>query len=621
VAETKLKQLQRWMSRIERAERRRKDWEITYRVKELERYWLGQQWESEGGDRLWLNHFFATIQTQQPTVLPKQAMFVVKPTPGRKVFGTLEAQTLEAVLRAIAAQEDNLFTDASLAVAQAFFRLGVLKVVYDPRFEPNPQGGEAITTSLGEDTGLQEPDELLTDEVYRWEWVDARRMLLPDEGPNIRKWSWIAEEIEMSLEEAKEEPRFRPGLRRQLVANAVVDEDSATTRSTDGPVRSEDDAETRFCYYECWDIRKKRLYCWAKGQQFEEFLYDEDFPAGIDDHPYAFLRYLPILGPEPSAWPLPPTYNWLPIQREYNILREQQVNAARRAARKFLYEPTTFRDEEQLDKFTSPADMQGVEVADIQRPPIMFGEVAQNIDVARNIPILRDDWRVITGATGTRLGNPDADTATEAVLTEQSAALRDTQMRLLVDKWLGMAGKKMLQLVKQTLTLEIYVQLRGFSDKEFKEFLQLPGIQNLLALQLGQQNVAPFLTALEANPLLQQRFRERYGTLKPLAVSRSQLQFEADVEVLPSAARPLQQTQLLRLASVLGPLAFGSPTFVEELLSSFDLANGARISEEILLSMRQMGEQMAMQPQGQPANARRTLRTGPRGLAGGTVGI
>jgi hypothetical protein len=610
---TKSERLRRWMSRIERARKLRTDWEAAYKVRTLENMYLGQQYEVQEGDRLWLNHFFATVQTQKPTILPKQAQFLVKPRPGRRPFGALESQMMEALLRAIAQQEDNLYTDASLAVAQSFFRLGVLKVVYDPRFERNPSAGEPIRLADGTESGEREPAEILTDEVYRWEWVDARRLCLPDDGPNIRKWSWIGEEIEVSLAEAKEDSRFPLGLRRQLRTNRRYDPEG---QDVERPQEASDDEgdQARFCYYECWDVREKRLYVWAEGQPYgEEFLLEDDFPPGVDDHPYAILRFLPILGPRPSPWPLPVTYNWKPLQEDYNLLREQQSNAARRAARKFLYEAQTFGDEEELDKFTSTADMQGVQIQDLSRPPQMFGETSINIDVSRAIGMAANDWRVVTGASGTRLGDPDAETATEAVLIEQSAAMRDSEMRLLVDKWLAVAGKKMLQLVKQTLTLETYVQIRGFSDKEFAEWLNKPAVQQMLALHLGQDQVQPFLAALEANPLIQQRFRERFGPLKPLVVSRSELQFEADVEVLPSAARPLQQAQLLRLAAVLGPVALSSPTFLEELITSFDLAQGARIAEEILLGMRQQAL-MAAQGMGVPSAGTRRSGTGT-GLA------
>ena len=630
MAETTEARLRRWQTRIDAARHIRQQWEVSFRVKELERFYLGKMTEDRDDQQeFWLNHFFATVQVQKPTLLPRSTSFLIKPKAGREPFGTVESQIQEAVLKAISEQDDNLFTDASLALSQAFFRIGVIKMAYEPLFEPNPRAGEPLPDEQGMldagDTQEDEPREVLTDEVYSFAWVDAAKMLLPDEGPNMRRWTWIAEEIEVTMDEAKADERFKPSLRSHLKPNATADPQAHAGDIPPDTGTAEDEEHARFCYVEAYDVANKRLLAWATGQDFEDFLIDEPLPHGVEDHPYALLRFIPILAPEPMAWPKPVTYDWLPMQQQYNIVRQMQVNAAKRAARKFLYEETTFPDEEELDKFTSSADMQGVSVTDLGRPPVMFGDSIQNPDVARNVPFLINDWRIVTGAAGTRLGDPDADTATEAVLIEQSSSLRDSEARLVVDKWIAQAGKKMLQLVKQTLTMDLWVQIRGFSDDEFQEFLRQPAVQTMLALQVGAENVAPFLTALEINPILQQRFRERFGKVKPLQVSRTQLQFEAEVDVLPSAARPLQQAQLLRLASVLGPLVFTSPTFLEELLASFDLPQGDRIAEEIMINLRNVQQQQQQQggqaPQGSANGAQRTMRTGPLGTVGGRVGL
>lgn len=615
MADNQHTRLKRWKTRVETAQRIRKEWETDWQVDALERYWAGKQVDDRDDDlKMWFNHFYATERTQKPSLLPRSTAFLVKPKSGKKPFGTAESKVMEAVLRSIAEQDDNLFNDASLALAQAFFRIGILKVCYDPTMEKNPL--------YGNEEWPDEPREVLTDEVYRFEWVDACKMLLPNQGPNMARWTWIGEEIEVPLAEAKEDARFKH--RRNLRANATTDPDFKE-RDYNLADMDEDSEYAMFHYFECYDIANKKIYAFADSQDFseEEFLIDgDDFEPGIEDHPYAILRFVPlVIKAFQSPWPKPMTYDWLPIQDQYNILREMEINAARRSARKFLYGEGTFPDEEELDKFTSPADMQGVMVSDPLHPPVMFGEASINPDVWRGSASLWNDWKVIANATGSQLGNPDADTATEAVLVEQASALRASDSRLLVDKWIACAGGKMLQLVKQTITLDIYVQMRGFSDSEFKEFLQSPDISRLLSLQIGQEMIPAFLTALEINPVLQQSFKERYGAVKPLRVGRSELQFEADVEVLPSASRPLQQTQLLRLASVLGPMAFGSPTFMEELLASFDLPQGNRIAEEIMASMRQMMMQQMQPAQGQAGDARRSFRNGPMGAIGGTAGI
>lgn len=588
----------------------RERWEEKYRVRELERYYLGQQEPNQEGNEeaIWLNHFFATVQTQKPALLPRDISFQVVPKAGREPFSGLEAKIQEGALRAIAEGNDHhLNYEAGLALSQAFFRMGILKVSYDPRFEPNPRAGQPLVREfdgLGEENIPREPRQVLTDEVYLWEWVDAKRMLFPDAGPNPRKWPWICEEIELTLDAARNDTQFPQSLRQQFVANGFADPSGRHANLEVSNPQIGEQEHARFRYIEGWDIDNKRRVAWADGQPFQTFILDEPYQEGIDDFPYALLAFIPILGPETCPWPMPLVYNWLPLQQQYNTLRQQQINAGRRATRKWLYEQQTFADAEEADKFNSDVDMQGVMINDMTHPPIMFGEAPLNVDVTRNIPFLRDDWTIITGGTGPRTGDPDADTATEAVLAEQAASLRDSEMRAMVDMWLAQAGSRMLQLVKQTMELDLWVQLQSFSNPQFQELLQTPGFQAVLAMRFGPENVQRVTEAIQTSPALQESFKERFGQLKPVQVTRTELQFESDVRVVPNNSRPVQQAKILRMVQGLPSVALmGSPTLLEEYIQSFDLVSADRITEEIMLTIRSMQQQAQQGIQASPGRS------------------
>ena len=612
----------RWQSRIDFANHLREKWEVRYRVKDLERHYLGRQYIREAyEDETWLNYFFATVSVQKPSLLPANIWFQVAPKAGRKPFGRLEAKIQEGVLRAIAESGDHhLNVEAGLALLQAFFRIGVLKVSYDPQFERNPRAGEPLVEQI-EGTGdvPREPERVLTDEVYTWNWVDAKCMFLPDAGPNMRTWPWIAEEITLTLDEARRDTQFPAALRSQFVANSTADVSEYSTSRQQNFDMPHEREQARFRYIEAWDIDQKWRVAWAEGQPFDSFLIDEAFPPGIEDNPYSILAPIPILGPEVWPWPMPLTFNWLPIQEQYNILRRQQMNAGKRAARKWLYDQGTFPDTEEMDKFLSDVDMQGVMVNDLNRPPIMFGEGSLNPDVTRNIPFLQNDWRIVTGASGARLSDPDADTATEAVIIEQANQVRESDLRSDVTMWLAKAGSRMLQLVKQTLTLDLWVQIRGFSGADFQEFLRTPGMQSVLALQFGPENVEQVVQAIELSPPLQEAFRERFGQLKPVQVTRSELQFESDVRVIPNTSRPIEQAKMLRMVAGLPNIvATGSQTLLEDYVQSFDLVSGERIVEEIMLTIRQQQQALqAAQQRQQPGQPAAPTGTSPLSQAGG----
>lgn len=603
ISQSERERVQKWRARIARARRMREEWEGEYSVETLERYYLGKQTDlgSETQYSVWLNHFFATIQTQRPALLPTKLSFTVEQKPGRGQGDKLKAKTLGGVLDTIARQDNHLMKSLRLALTQAFFRVGVLKACYEPTMEPNPSAGQPLLGEMeqalvgpgGEE--LTEPAETLTDEVYRWRWVNAKHMLLPDEGPDVTTWSWLGEEVEVTLADAKADTRFPSSKRNVLKANGkpTWDDPQRDTQGTDL-----DDDQQMFRYAEIWDMKENRVYCLADGQEFDGFLWDSEYPDGVEDKPYALLSFIPIIGPKASPWPKPVTYDWLPIQANYNTLREQMIAAGKRAARKILYEEATFSDWDEARKaLASAVDLEGVKVTDVGRPFVVVGDGAQSVDVTRNIPFLLADWQRVTGASGTRLGDPDADTATEAVITEQAAGVRDSEMRTLVQEWLTEAGSQMLQLVQQTLTLDLWVELRGMDDRVFQEFIQSPGFRAYLALRVGAENVPAALQMFTVMPGMQEQLKARFGELKPIKVSRTDLQMEADVQAVPSTVRPIYRAQLLQLVNILGPAAFMSPTLLEELLASFELPQGEQIAEEIITNLRQQAAMMAQQQQ------------------------
>lgn len=592
--QTDMQRLERWKRRVAHARHIREAWEQEYRVEQLERFFLGQH-APLGNDALrteiYLNHFAATIQTQRPALLPTSVTFLVSSKPGQKPADQLTARTLGGVLDTIALQDGHFMKTLRLATMQAFFRAGVLKTCYEPRMEPNPRKGEPMLNEYGQplvDDGGErhmEPDEVMTDEAFRWRWVNAQHMLFPDEGPDTTRWSWIGEEIEVPLEDAKADTTFPAGLREQLRANGTWTDPSTQTRQP-----REDEEPELFRYCECWDLREKRRYAWADGQSFQGFLVDEPIPDGVEDHPYALLLFVPIVAPLPSPWPKPLVADWLPIQQQYNILRTQQIEGGKRAARKILYSDATFPDADEARKYlSSSADMEAVKINDMKQPPLVVGEASVNVDVSRNIPLLIADWHYVTGASGAKLGNPDSNTATEAVLTEQAGAVRESELRTMLTEWLSEAGRKMAQLVQQSLTLDLWVSLRDMDDTDIQQFLQSPGFQAWLQLRMTPEAAQAMTMILTHDPASFAWVRERFGQLKPLQVTREKLQMEAQVSIQPSTIRPLYRAQLLQLTSLLGPAALLSPTLVEEVLHSFELPQGERITQELLANLQQQG--------------------------------
>jgi len=525
-----------WQRRYSRAVEQRKDWITKYKVETSERFFLGDQ----DVDVVY-NHLAATIKSNRPNLFFQTPKFFVRAHP--KTTEPVVERTAaigEGIMETIARQDDHLETAGNLAVFQAYFRVGVMKIGYDPRMEPNPRKGEIIyQTAAGQPTldketqqpqpvinpltgaALTEPAEVLTDETYRWLWVDAANMLLPDEGPDRTKWTWIGEEVVVRLEDAKDDPRFSESVRAQLVANATTR--GPKERTSPSPLARDTEDLLRYC--EVYDIRTKRWYVWAEGQDIEEFLVDEPFPVWIDNDPYALLILGdPIVGPDPNPWPKPVVRDWLPVQQEYNTRRAQINEGCKRSARKGVYADGAFESEEEAIKvMQSSRDMEWAKVLDVNKVKILETPPL-NMDIWRDLPALQGDWRIITGQTGARLADPEGGTATESSFVERAAGLRDADQQKCVIRWMSEAGRKMFQCLKATLTLNMWVQLREMNDGEFTQYAErVYGLDPMM---------------LKTLPGLKEAFRERHGTQKWLQVTREQLQFEADVTVVPGSTRP-----------------------------------------------------------------------------------
>lgn len=543
----RLERLAKWKTRADRAEKVRRDWESIYEVERCERYFLGQQWDR--GIRktdLVLNHFLSTVKGIKPNLLFSHPKFFVRPRPGRvSPSGEFRAMMGEGVLDAIGNQDNNLKRSAKLAVLQAFFRVGCLKAVYDPRLEPNPRAGEPMIETDEEGLPLKGPDDLpmhkmnpltgdpivepkevLTDEVYRYVYVDSRHLLLPDEGADSQRWTWMGEQVLVPLSMAKQDTRFPVGLREQFTSNASVTDDRRGAYAALKAVQQDE----MFRYTEVYDHMGKRLIIWADGQTFEDFLVDEPLPPGIEDNPYSLLCLgEAITGPVPCPWNMPATHHWLESQRDYNQTRQQISEGGKRSARKMVYDDGTFPDADEAVKFLQdPSDMGAAKVADTMRPPLILATPDVNASVYKGVQLILNDWHILTGQTGARMANPDADTATEAAIGERQANVRDADAQDLVADWLAQSGQKMLQLVQGTLTLGLWVKMRGWSDKEVLKFAER-------YLGIPQEQL---MVLFQTSPHLQSMLMAKCGDEKWQEVTREDLTFEAQVTVAPGSMRP-----------------------------------------------------------------------------------
>lgn len=593
-------------SRFSSARQLRQTWQTQYHLDDLHQKFLGLEtvaWSDFEHTEFAVNKFWPTVKTLLPSLFLQNPFFTVRSKDeSRQPDSLLMAQMAEAGLKAIAQQENHLEFSVKLALLQSFFSIGVLKASYQPRLRRNPRAGDPMFETINgtpvldpqtqqlielidEETGepLTEPNQIMDDEVYRWDWVNGDKMLLPDAGPDHLRWPWIAEEITVLLEDAREDTRFSSNIRSQLKDNTSGQDDLGRLGSRPGfgemAGESSRQGDKWITYIEYWDIRRRRQTIWADGQSFSQtrFLLDRNYPDGVEEHPYSLLKgFTPIIAPKPSPWPVPHVWNWLSLQVEYSSRRQQGAIAAKRSARKIYYDEGTFPDAEfAVAALQSATDMEGVKINDITRPPQALADPPPPANINQDLVFLEADWNRTTGVGLPRGRN----TATEARIEEASGEARDLDMRHDVNVWLETSARKMLQLMRGTLTLGLYVKMRGASDRLYLSYI---------ARHYGPE----FAQNIQEFPQLRQAFDDQFGDDRWQLLTREQLEFQADVSIAPGSARPrnmeTEKQDFMQIVGLLGsvPILTQSRALLLRVSEMFEFFDAAMIDEILAASQR-----------------------------------
>ena len=613
----------RWKERVAASKKVRKEWEDRFEVERGERYFLGEQWKDVGDKdaMIVLNHFAASIDTDLPNLFYQDPKWFVRPTIRSHPSVEAKARVSEAILETVAKQDQNLKRAGALAVLQSYFRLGALEAVYEPRMVRNPDVGQPIYKTgtdgevlrypsmitgppdsqsglpqsvphpmagmpipqMGQDNQpLIQPDEILSDEAFRFDWVDAALVLLDADGTADRsKWRWIGKEVLMPLEEAKAEKKFNDN-RNLLVATEFTRRKGEERR----PKPGEPDLEEGYVrLFVCYDIRDRMTRILAEAQPFEDFLFEGDTTPGVEDHPLSLLSYNPILGPDPSPWPKPPVYDWLTPQQDYNKARWIVREHAERLLPKEVYDESTFPNAEEMEKYKTGAVGILAQVNDTQKPPVGVQKPPMHDSLVRILPLLQGEWRIITGQTGARLADPSSDTATEAAFAERAGNLRDSRKQDAINDWLSRAGWLMLKLLRKNLTFKMWVKLRGYTNRDTEGWLMRRGVQPALVRQV------PGAWDMVLNLLGQEKWEE---------IAQEDLDFDAEVQVVPGSARArnleVERKQWIEFLQVLGaaPQIAMSRELLRETAEKFETINERMIDEIYALSQQMLAAKQAV---------------------------
>lgn len=482
-----------WEAKINKAKAERKDWSDQFRVNLARDYFEGKQNPGYPKDEwITINKIYSHLQAQLPTLYNVDPYFYIKlkrsfnPDPEEIAEMEQKADIRQAMLNYLKG-ELKLKEKARLAIQDAHFSYGVLKVRYAADEKKHPQGGEPIFSdeeAEGEQLALTDqegnplfnPDTIPVNERY-----EISR-LHPDDfvwdahaGPLEEKWGFVAERIRMTKEEAKQDKRFN---RRVLNALSTKTKEE-TEKEKKGAfsslkssflgdaqlpsVHSDKARDDVITFWEVYDLKKKQWMVIAEGGD-APLIKPQSLPNGVETHPYGILRFTLR---DNSPYPIPPVSQAIDPQKEFCLARSRVLTHRKRFNRKYTVIKQMLDDESEISKLEMGED--GTVVGVKQHGAIEPIKDA-SLDQASYIEInaLDNDMTEIFGSPQGARGVAGADSATEADILDTRLKVREGDRLSMVVDMIRDVAKKLDQLIQANITRDEAVKITGPQGEAWK---------------------------------------------------------------------------------------------------------------------------------------------------------
>jgi len=506
-----------WRDRIERSKKFRKK-----QLKDVAKYIQfleGNQWGDRKvslSEKPVVNLIFSHIKTQLPYLYFQNPQFYCRP---KQTFNArfMEALARDAQLAQIFLNyytKENLGIELKkqvrLAILDAFFSFGTIKVGYSGNFEVNTNFGK--NKVLGEEidgTPIYETDpitgevlkddeeNILTNEAFYARRTSPMHMLFDPEIENyFEDGRYIGQEIVKSLHDVKNSSLYENTDNLEASFNIQPTMEVEDDKLPDHPELEAD--LQRITIYELYDLEHDKLLVVADGH--DEFLRDEKTPDGIEGSPYEFLRFNEV--PD-KPYPMSDIKPLKPIQEEYNMGRGMIMTHAKRYGRKYGYKEGDFPGDEgvtEMDKLKDPED--GIFFKYWENMPIPLEDAQLDPAVYANFQQTLIDFREAAGSTEMERGVVERrKTAYEASKISGGGEIRKGDRRSLVADFMAGIGHKLLQSMQSNLTLENAVEIAGELGKQWKT-INRESISGDYTVGVEIGSLAPKIPELERQELM-----------------------------------------------------------------------------------------------------------------------
>lgn len=456
-----------WQDRIRRSVKKRKEWADQFRVNLARDYFEGKQ--NPGYPEVeWItiNKIYSHLMSQLPTLYGLDPYFYVKlkksfnPNPMTIALYEQRGKIRQAYLNYLKG-ELKLKEKARMCIQDAHFSYGVMKIRFAADEVDNPDYGKSISNDegdvlVGEDgEELQEPKTIPINERYVITRVNPEDIIWDeDAGPLRDNWGYIAERIRMTKEEAKKDKRINSAILKKLKP-MTMEESRKEGKRVDGDSNSKE--ADIYVMWECYDLHNKT---WFIIPEDEDFYVKKPapLPDGVEDHPYAFLRFTLR---DRSPYPIPPVSVAIDPQKEYCLVRSRILTHRKRFNRKYEVNVQGLEDESEISKLESGEDGTIIRKNTSQQLvlPILDAPLDQQTYLELNH--LNNDLIEAFGTADQARGIASADSATEADIIDRRMEMREGDRMSMVVDWITTIAEKLDQLIQTNISKDEAIRIVG----------------------------------------------------------------------------------------------------------------------------------------------------------------
>lgn len=477
-----------WESKIHRAKKVREDWKKLFKVDLAKDYFDGKQNPGYPNEEwITINKVYSHIQSQLPTLYSNDPYVYVKlkksysPDPLMIALYDQKGKTRSGMLNYMK-DELGLKPKTRLAIQDAMFAYGVVKVFFSNEMKENPDAGRPIFDEDGDmplidDQGqpLIEPEEIPINERYNIARIHPDDFLWDeDAGPLQDDWNWLAHRVRVPYSEALKDKRFSRKALSKLEGKgeSLDDEQQAREdRKKGGDVRGRSETDTDgkkkgvpqkdqiVTYWEITHLKTNRWTVIAEGGEVP-LVDNEPLPPGTEDHAFAILRFTLR---DDSPYPIPPVSQMIDLCREKNLLRSRMVTHRKRFNRKYEVFDMGLSDETEASKLESGEDGTFIRKKTPEQVvyPIQDAPLDQQTTVIENSMIDRDLIEVGGGTTDEARGIAGADSATQAGIMDKRLEIKEGDRISIVIDFVVDIFRKLDMLVQAHITRDEAVKVTG----------------------------------------------------------------------------------------------------------------------------------------------------------------